>query len=169
MLKIKFKEWEEEKMNKEQEVWNKFLESATDEDLFMSVVTYNYDSVSSSSPLIEKILSDSSVDKAIALALYWRLGPRYLKQFKTISEIPEWCEETYQICAQIENHFLNNFYTTSELYYNPKNDDMENWTTDYLEYDPQHTLPEIMEAEIVGTKIVEDSHDFFRMAYPLNL
>ncbi|WP_260448638.1 hypothetical protein [Listeria cossartiae] len=59
----------------EKAIWEEFLSGASAEDLFRSVVTASYGDISLDSPLTKKIVNDASVDKAVALAFYWRLAP----------------------------------------------------------------------------------------------
>lgn len=94
----------------EKAIWEAFLSEASVEDLFRSVVTANYDDISLDSPLTKKIVNDASVDKAVALAFYWRLAPRYKKQYVTIQDAPEWLQEEFQLITILEEKFVNDFY-----------------------------------------------------------
>ncbi|EAC6459212.1 DUF4274 domain-containing protein, partial [Listeria monocytogenes] len=117
----------------EKVIWEAFLSGASAEDLFRSVVTASYGDISLDSPLTKKIVNDASVDKAVALAFYWRLAPRYKKKYATIQDAPEWLQEEFQLITILEEKFMNDFYQKEEIYYDPKSDFETDWTLDYLE------------------------------------
>lgn len=153
----------------EEEIYKEFIEKASSEDLFKSVVTLNYDSIDLVSLFTEKILEDRTVDKGIALAFYWRLAPRYTKKYNSIDQVPEWLKESYKTITKIEEKFLNEFYIKSEIYYDPKSDFGEDFTTDYLENDPHNKLPKEMENKIEGQIFIEEPYDTFEDGLPFEL
>ena len=153
----------------ERKIWQKFLASANQADLLRSVVTVNYDDVNMEHPLTQKILTDGTVDKAVVLAFYWRNAPRYKKQYDSIDDVPEWNRENYRLIQQIEEQYLNGFYTVSNIFYDPKSDYGEDFTKDYLEHDPHGKLPKRMEEALEGEFVEEDAHDVFEDGLPFDL
>ncbi|MBC2200461.1 DUF4274 domain-containing protein [Listeria welshimeri] len=153
----------------EKAIWEAFLSEASVEDLFRSVVTASYDDINLDSPLTKKIVNDASVDKAVALAFYWRLAPRYKKQYATIQDAPEWLQEEFQLITILEEKFMNGFYKKKEIYYDPKSDFETDWTLDYLECDPEKKLPSVMEQAINGDTFVDEPYDVFEDGLPLAL
>ncbi|MBC1488506.1 DUF4274 domain-containing protein [Listeria sp. FSL L7-1485] len=159
----------EEIEKQERAIWEVFLSEASSEDLFRSVITASYDDMNLEAPLVKKILNDPSVDKAVVLAFYWRLAPRYKKQYLSIQDVPDWLKEDYQLVSVLEEKFLSGFYKNEEIYYNPKSDFETDWTTDYLEFDPSRKLPVLMEQEINGNTFVDEPYDVFDNGLPFDL
>ncbi|EAD5567569.1 DUF4274 domain-containing protein [Listeria monocytogenes] len=153
----------------EKAIWEAFLSEASSEDLFRSVVTASYGDISLDSPLTKKIVNDESVDKAVALAFYWRLAPRYKKQYVTIQDAPEWLQEEFQLITILEEKFVNDFYQKEEIYYDPKSDFETDWTLDYLECDTEKTLPSVMEQVVNGDTFVDEPYDVFEDGLPFAL
>lgn len=109
------------------------------------------------------------MDQAVVLAFYWRLGPRYTKQYLNITDVLEWQKENYLLVSELEKRFLNQYYPNKNLYFNPKNDFGENWTLNYLEYEPSKKLPKSMEETIQGDIFIEEPCDGFDNGLPMVL
>lgn len=151
------------------DIWHKFLSSASQIDLLRSVQTFNYDDVRDDHPLVKKILTDKTVDKAVALAFYWYNSPRYLKQYASIEEAPDWLKDSYLLCETLEKQLTGGFYTVSNIYYDPKHDGIDNWPSSYLEYDPDRKLPKILEEAVDGEFFFESPYDSFEDGLPFDL
>lgn len=150
-------------------IWQQFLSTASHADLLRSVVTVNYDDININHPLTQKILTDSTLDKAVVLAFYWRNAPRFKKQYDSIDDAPEWIKDNHSLTQQLEEQFLVGFYTVNKIAYDPKNDHGENWTLDYQEYDTKGKLPKKMEDALNGEELEEDAHDLFEDGLPFEL
>ncbi len=140
--------------------WQEFLSNATSIDLFKCVQTLNYDGITEDSALVQKILNDANIDKSVVVAFYWHQAPRYHYQFKTEADIPSWLKDQHVLIKKLEQLLLSGFYSEGLIYYDPKDDDGENWTNDYLEYDLDRKLPQALEQAINGKEWIDDFQDF---------
>lgn len=131
-------------------IWQEYLLQATPEDLHQTVMNKNYDDVytgGDGEKDMQWIVDNPKTEKATALMLYWMLGARGVV-------------DIFPLLDSLENNLLNNFYSTKNLGFNPKNDhENYNWTLDYTKNAMQRTIPPILEEAIEG-KILLRSNDF---------
>jgi hypothetical protein len=152
-LVFKTKITEQEYQVLENKIWQGFLEDATPEELFQSVVTSNWDS---NEFLLNWIKNNPKMDKATMLAAYWMSGPRYLKQFKDREDCLEkesWSIEAFDFIEDIEEKYLNGFYSGQTIAYDPKE---EGWTDEYLGIKTLRSIPEAMFQMLDGKSIFID-------------
>lgn len=133
MKKVTYREFEDFENN----LWNEFLESATNEEIHMSIVTVNYDDLyRENHPLVSYILTNNKIDKGSILTFYWKQQPQYLP--------------TKEFLNVVENNYLKNFYSNEKIFFNPTNDNGENWTEVY-----EKTKLEVREVPLKMKEIVQ--------------
>ncbi len=136
-------------------IWHEYLAEASQEDLFQSVISANWDS---NSTLLNWILVHPEVDQATILMAYWKGTPLWNKQFKDRDELIEkqgWGIESFDFTEQVEIQFVNHFWKNQNIFYDPKDDHIhgENWTLEYAEYPQVREIPEQMYEMLKGQYI----------------
>lgn len=139
-------------------IWNGFLQQASSEDLFQSVISSNWDD---NELLLTWILNHDEVDQAVVLAVYWMSGPRYLKQFKNRQAVlteASWLLDRYDFITQLEQQYLNDFWKNQLIGYDPKMDqDDYNWVDEYAEFGVIQDIPEKMLTPLIGLNLPRSS------------
>lgn len=140
------------------QIWLNFLQQATPEDIYQSVISSNWDG---NQYLLNWILNHAEVDQAVILAIYWMSGVRYLKQYKNREEVLEkasWSIESYDYLQQLEQKYLNGFWKNQNFAYDPSHDhDEYNWVTEYAEIEIQQEIPEKMLQVLEGKHLTRSS------------
>lgn len=156
---------------REWQIWQQFLAQADTKALFFSVVTLNYDSGSGTHPLVQKILTDPSTDLAVVKALYFRLGPRFLKQYASQDDAPEYLQDAYRLVEQLEQKVANGFYRQNAYYYDPASDFGENWLKDYADIAVQNEIPQNMTSALNGEAdlVIDELWESFEDGLPFEL
>lgn len=137
MAIVTLSEYEEFKKS----VWLDFLQNANDEEIHMAILTVNYGQIYDlTHPLLSYILNTDTVDKASVLAFYWRLQPQHSKK--------DWI-------PIIEQKYENGFYNNQRIFFDPQNDNGENWTFIIDGADFTRETPVIM-TKVVGGETVPE-------------
>jgi hypothetical protein len=89
--------------------------------LFAYVKKYNWDD---GYTVLNYIIRNPRLDKAIALSIYWAGKPEFFTQFASRDEVPKHSIENYDLIKEIEQKYTSGFYTESELSFDPKPETM---------------------------------------------
>jgi len=152
----------------ENEIWKKFLDNATDLEIYKSVITSNFDN---NHFLLTWIKNNYELDKAIILAAYWMSAPRWRKKFLNREDCLKkeaYGIEIFDFVEEIENKYLKGFYKGTGIIFDPK-DDVEDydWTTDYLDEEVVREIPEIMYKPTSGSIELKSYPEDFADGLPL--
>ncbi|MBV7267978.1 DUF4274 domain-containing protein [Winogradskyella luteola] len=105
----------------EHSIWNEFLNSASQGELYHSLMASNWDD---NEYLLDWLKENPKIDKAIILAAYWMSEPYFAKQFKNADEVEEkesWYSDDFDFTEDIEKRYCSGFYKLNELECDPKN------------------------------------------------
>lgn len=102
---------------------------------------------------VKWIATQPDTDKGTALLIYWLCSPRFVKQYKSIKDVPEDMKEIYKLTSTIEKNIKNNFYTSEEIAFDPASDNKNNYTNEYRGLFQAKKIPPEMLKKTRGTKI----------------
>ncbi|GAB1858743.1 hypothetical protein MHTCC0001_35830 [Flavobacteriaceae bacterium MHTCC 0001] len=140
----------------EDKIWEDFLSKASQIEVCHSLITSNFDS---NAYLMNWILTNPDVDKAIALTAYWMSEPYYYKQFldrQNCLEKESWHIEYFDYIEALEHNYCNGFYKISNLRCDPGNveiDQETNWTQMNPNIKPVRKIPNQMFEKLKGKPI----------------
>ena len=112
---------EKEYQQLENKIWESFLNKASPEEMYHSLLTSNFDS---NAYLLNRIMDNPEMDKALALAAYWMSEPYYFKQFLNREDCLQkqsWAIESFDFVEELELKYVQGFYSKNTLACNPKN------------------------------------------------
>lgn len=139
------------------DIWSDFLQQASSESLYQSVISSNWDG---NQLLRDWILTHSDVDRAVVLVTYWMSGPTFSKQFKDQDDVLEkqsWYIESFNFIEQLESKFLKGFWKNNHLAYDPSCDhDGYDWVSEYQDLDIVREIPEMMQQALKGKQLIRD-------------
>ena len=138
----------------ENEIWRSYLESASQEQIFQSVITSNWDS---NQFLLNWIKDNPETDKASILTAYWMSAPRWQKKFETREDCfnqQPWGIEAFDFVESLEEMYVSGYYKTSQIAFDPKCDvEGYDWASDYLDEVTVRTIPTVMFEKLDGRAI----------------
>ncbi|WP_378181189.1 DUF4274 domain-containing protein [Aquimarina sp. SS2-1] len=137
---MKKKITEEQYQKLEDEVWEAFLSNASPIEVYHSLITSNFDD---NDYLLNWILTNPKVDKAIALTAYWMSEPYYSKQFLDRQDClnkESWHVEAFDYIEALEHNYCNGFYEISNLQCDPGNVEIDQ-ETDWTQLNPTNMKP----------------------------
>ncbi len=142
------------------QIWNDFLQQASSESLYQSLISSNWDS---NKQLLDWILNHEEVDQAVVLIAYWMSGPTWAKQFKDQQDVlvkQSWYLESFNFIEQLEAKYLAGFWKNNHLFYDPANDhNGYNWVSEYSDVAIVRDIPEMMKYALNG-KVLDISEAY---------
>ena len=150
-----------------------YLKTATSQQRCQMVQEWKYDNTDG---VLAFIADDPPTDKDTMLMMYWMMGPRWFMQYASREEVAEkasWSLDDYDFINLIESRYLNGYYTTQQIAYDPKDDkysigyytyeipedyDPErdrgfDWTAEYMDKVLVADLPKEMDQALQGERI----------------
>ena len=146
-------------INLETRLISKHLKRSPPEDWMFAVCSLSYDG---DEEVIEWIMSQPTCDKAVALALYWRLAPRWMAQYAGVEEVSSHERANYEILRRIERRYQTGFYKNARLAFDPANDPQPignlarpgyDWTADYADQPLRIPIPDEMFRPVAGRAV----------------
>lgn len=149
----------------EAQVWKlvkNHLENATSEELHIYAARSNYDGNESG---IKLLVDNPKLDRATALLLFWYLGADYYARYLA-EEVPDFQRPKDKLVRLIEKRYTSNFYTESNIYYDPKNSYL--YPDEYSSIGPiKRKIPEIMYLPTDGRVEVDLNDENYDNGLPL--
>jgi hypothetical protein len=144
----------EEKLEElENEIIINYVKTKSPKIWHQMVMEWNWDN---SSTFLNWLINNALTDKATALMIYWKSGPRYSKQFKNKEELEKsYYLNTFEFIEKLEHNYLTGFYKNQNFEYNPKNDNNFDWTNEYIGLDIVKEIPQSLFLKLEGEKINE--------------
>jgi len=112
------------------------------------------------------IANDPDTDKATALQIYWKAGPRInAKIFSDRNEVPWYMLDEFDLIEDIEKNYVSGFYKSQNFGFDPHkdmfgyaSDEEYDWTTEYLDFlnkkgKIMRDIPSVMLEKLDGIKI----------------
>lgn len=130
-----------------------FLAQATPDEWHQVAWQWNWDS--GVEPL-RWIIGQPACDRGTALLIYWYGGPRYLSQYASREEVPDYSLEDYDLVMAIERAYLGGFYTRQEIAFDPADDAGFDWTAEYASEPLLRPIPAVMYAASPGRRLSRD-------------
>lgn len=113
---------EENQRDIEARVWEltkDYLRQATPQERHLFVLESNYDGSSSG---VRYLVDDPQLDRATALALFWRLGASYYASYESIDSIPDFQREDYELINLIAARYCSGYYANHGIGFDPCKD-----------------------------------------------
>ena len=140
-----------------------YLKRATPDEWLYTVCDLNYDD--ENEELLYWIIRQPQCEKAVALALYWRLNPGYYAQYEYRDSIKSAHEKvTFDLLKEVETKYQDGFYKNTTLGFDPAKDFVVDgaqdyaydWTKVYEGNQLKRKLPDLMKVKIVGSDVNRD-------------
>lgn len=99
-----------------------YVAEATPENIHRIILGWNFDNPKT---VLMPIVMSKRTDKATALMLYWLMEPEFAKQFENIEAVQQksaWYVEDYELIAQLEQNFQQNYYRSTGIGFDPLKD-----------------------------------------------
>lgn len=139
-------------------VWSEYLHQASSEDLYQSVISCNWDS---NNQLLDWIIQDQTVDRAVLLAVYWMSDPTFAKQYLNRDEVlakDSWYVNTFDFIENLEEKYIRGFWYKNEIAFNPAHhQDGIDWTMTYDKSKVLRPIPEKMCIALAGKKMYRNA------------
>lgn len=135
------------------QVWLDFLNNATPIEIHQSVIDCNWDD---NKLLLNWIRNNPNIDKATILIAYWLSGPRWIKQYidREAAVKARASVYNYDFVEEVEQKYLQNFWTESNIELDPKCDtEGYDWTSQYLDKVFVREIPGLMFQKLDGQKV----------------
>ena len=132
-----------------------YLARATPDQWHQVAWNWNWDA--GTAPL-RWIIRQPNCDRGTALLVYWYGGPRFLAQYETRDEVPEFALEHYDLTMEIERAYLAGAYTRQEIAFDPRADRKSprmpfDWTAEYANLPNHRPIPDLMYLATPGREV----------------
>jgi hypothetical protein len=138
------------------ELMSRYLERKPAKEWLYAALFMNYDS---NEELLRWMVSHLNCEKAVALAIYWYLGPRWWAQYASREDVPNYERDSYDLVLEIEQRYVAGSYSQCSLAFDPVNDRShaggieypgQDWTKEYEDRPLLREIPGVMKLRVEG-------------------
>lgn len=126
----------------------------TPEELHQLAWNYNWDD---GVETMRQVALNPLSDQGTALLIYWYNQPGWIYQYAIREEVPEWAVDSFDLAKEIESRYLTGFYTQSDFFFDPQNDDGIDWLEEVAEYTLKQQIPVEMTQATQGVLPVREA------------
>lgn len=142
-----------------------YLEGATPDERHVFAAGHNYDD---SLGALRLLVDDPALDAGTALLIHWYLGAGWYAQFADRDAVDEYEHDTYDLVRLIEQRYLDGFYGTAEIWFDPAASE-GGGSGDYSEITVRRAVPAELVAPSGGERIVDLRPEGYDDGLPLEL
>jgi len=127
----------------------KYLEKSEPPDWHQVAWNWNWDN--RIEPL-RWIIENPKCDKGTALLIYWYGNPGWYTKYDNKDQVSVYEMDNYLLVKDIEEKYLSGYYKNENIYFDPKDDEGDDWTRDIQE-EALTKIPSEMTKPVNGEKL----------------